>query len=412
MTLSDLLDSLSRRPIRGHVTVALPDSSTDRAETVAEDEDAYFQLRLSEMQLTDERRWHQEVAPATLLLTDFQYGGSPARVPFFVSNALLEMGPATRDGPDLKHLRVRLRDTLVAGPVPYTGGDVSVFAGLFQVELKNYRTLAFSVFEKLFGVVDAGAVGAIVKLAGKLSGDMFSALGMDEVRCLIAEQRVLNVGGGMPTPGYLAFLSAQRGPAMPQGLLVLEGGLHRLIDGVPRPVADHDYCLVRVEQLAARSDYSSMAFHGVFGLAREKMLAGAAQEAQALMLDCSKRIFASPDLTERHKVRLIEFYQAKLFAVQRLLRPLAGTERDGVASMLRSMEQRAAQALITASKAVHEGYSVIASLESKMDASLPDDASLHAHLVGTSGPTRWSGEVLRQALTVGAMAEMERRHGT
>jgi hypothetical protein len=310
-----LASRLASRPANWHTTVRLPDLESGHGAAGVGEEAGYFQVRLTEMFLSDARRWHQEIAPATFFLADFKYDSKPVSQPFFVSNSLLSGLP---EKVDPQKLRVRFRDTLVVAPTPYAGGDVALFVGLFQTVLTDLRKGMFSVFEKLFGSWDIGSISQYVKIADKITSNIFECLGSAEVECLLGERLVIGKNGP-PAGGYIAFLRSKDGEVDITGLTVREGTLQRNVGGKFFLVDNFDYCLVQIERLAARNDYTSMEFHRTWIKAREKMLAREDREAQALMLECGYQVFASPDLTEDHKVGLIKFYQAKLLAVKDLL---------------------------------------------------------------------------------------------
>ena len=83
MTLRNLYDALARQKTVSHVCITLADAS---ANDLPASEEGYFQVRLAEMRLTDERRWLQEITPAALIVGEYHYNGALVRKPCFVSN--------------------------------------------------------------------------------------------------------------------------------------------------------------------------------------------------------------------------------------------------------------------------------------------------------------------------------------
>lgn len=61
MGFTEFFDRVKHTPANPHTTVVLPDA----AAAASGDEAGYFQVRLTDMYLTDARRWHEEIAPAT-----------------------------------------------------------------------------------------------------------------------------------------------------------------------------------------------------------------------------------------------------------------------------------------------------------------------------------------------------------
>jgi hypothetical protein len=295
----------------------------------------YFQIRLSDMYLSEDVRWMKEIAPAAFLQTEFNYAGAPTRKPFFVSNSLLPELPVSKKG-----IRARLSNTSVIGPVPYKGGDVVLFLGLFQTALKDWRAIAFDVFETVVGPFAAGPVSKYLQLADKMSSKILECLGQGDVESILADRRPVGKNA-LPASGYWAYLRALPDGVDPAKLRVVDDTLHIEDGGGTMRYEASDYCLVQVERSATRNDYASMPAHGVWEEARKLALAGKAVEAQGAMLDCARQILASPDLTEGDKEELIKLYQAKLHTAADLLQggaPGATANRGGSPAMLRSMQ--------------------------------------------------------------------------
>jgi hypothetical protein len=376
MAFADFFDRLKHAPARPHNYVWLHDPTPYEGDAPP----GYFQVRLTDMSLTDDRRWLQEIVPATFFLIDFDYDSTTVRQPYFVSNQLLSMMPA---GVDLRKLRVHFKDTLVAGPVPYAGGEVGLFVGLFQSAIDDKRAALFSVFETLFGSIELGMLTPYVKLADKLSEQVLLCLGGADIKCLLAERRVIGQHA-LPERGYLAFLSGRDGQIDTAGLEVRDGVLQRA--GVP--VQDVDYCLIRVEHLAFRNDYSKMPFNEVLARARTAKRAGRAPEAQALLLECAREIDACPDLSTAQKSALIESSAAALYGTPILAE---APTRDGMPSPIWAIQNQAQQALGIAynEKLLSPSFQRISDLATRLSQSPPSEgplaeAEILAHLKAAS----------------------------
>jgi hypothetical protein len=343
MSLSDIVDRFRHAAATPNQVIELADPEANAAAAGYDERSGeYFQVRLSEMYLRDQRRWHQEVAPACFTFADFNYGGRQVRRPFFVSNSLLPDIPA---GGDARALRVRFSNISVLGPVPYGGGDVDLFVGLFQTPLVDWRKSLFQVFEKLFDAVGPNLVSPWVDKLDSLSADLLACLGLKDVTCVLAEH--LGVGvHGIPRAGYLAYLRHSDPPIPREQLQVHEGRLTRMVDGALRQFDETDYCLVRIQRLATRNDYASLPFHKLWQDARIKVLRGQQAEAQALFLDCAEQILASPELTEGDKTHLIRYYQSALHDMEAapLVRGGQGANRAGAEEIIGTMRNNAVAA--------------------------------------------------------------------
>ena len=343
MSLKDIVQRFRKAEAQPDDVIELPDPEAPAGAAAYDERNGeYFQIRLSEMYLTDSRRWHQEVAPASFFFTDFNYDGKEIRHPFFVSNSLLPEIPL---GDEARTLRVRFSNISVLGPVPYQGGDVDLFVGLFQTTLMDWRKSLFQVFEKVFDAVGPNPVSPYLKKMDSLSGDLLACLGVKDVTCLVAEHRALGMHD-MPKQGYLAYLRHSDHPVPKEELRVHEGRLKRLVDGELRQFEETDYCLVRVQRLAARNDYPSMPFHRVWEDARKMVLRNKPAEAQALFLQCGEQILSSPELTEGDKRHLLRYYQTALHELEPLSleAPQHGANRAGAEEVIGTMRMHAVAA--------------------------------------------------------------------
>jgi hypothetical protein len=404
--LADLFDKLRHRSTEKLQVIALADPEAEGAPADGDLEAGeYFEIRLVEMYLKDERLWHREVAPAAFLVTEFGYDGATARRPFFLSNTLPPETPAPLDpGP----LRVRFSNLLAAGPAPYAGGDVAVFVGLFQTTLKDWRAIAFDMFEKLFGNVDLGAMSHYLKLADKVSGTVLRCLGEKDVECILADKRTLGEHAP-PRPGYLAYLGRGGGTVAPDSLVVRDGELMRVADGEERAYDETDYCLLRIRRAKTRNDHALMPFYALWVDARAKTNERKPEEAQVLMLKCADQIYASPDLTEGDKERLIKYYVAKLDTAAKLREMIGGTAqptRAGSSQVIGAMQQRAAASGGFAAEQVQQVYAQLSTLADELEqpaatGEVDEERSLQAYMDRAAAEP---GKLLGKERLMGALA--------
>jgi hypothetical protein len=343
MTLADIVRGFRRTKATPDQVIELDDPEAQAAPAADRETGEYFQIRLSEMYLTDKRRWHQEVAPATFIFADFLYGGKQVRRPFFVSNSLLPEFPL---GDEPQALRVHFSNISVLGPVPYGGGDVDLFVGLFQTALVDWRKSLFQVFEKIFEAIGPNPLVPYLEKIDSLSGDLLACLGLKDVTCLVAEHLGLGLHT-IPRAGYLAYLRHGDKTIPKEELRVHEGRLKRIVNGELRQFDETDYCLVRVQRLATRNDVSAMPFHKLWEQARTKVLRNNQTEAQALFLDCAEQIYSSPDLSEGDKRHMLRYYQVALHELKPLQpfeAPQYGADRAGAEEFIGTMRNNAVAA--------------------------------------------------------------------
>ncbi|SHG76648.1 hypothetical protein [Massilia sp. CF038] len=385
--LRDLLELdvgsyIKHRPSAQHLTRVFPASA--EAVIADDDGDGYFQMRLCEMRLTDDRRWMTEVAPAALFVATYLYNGAPVRHPIMVSNAkVAELAEAGITGV----LRIKFKNQLIVGPTPYAGGDVSLLVSLCQIPLKDWRKSVFAIVEKIFDGVDVGGLGSYLRMADKLTGEAMKVLGGAEPKCLLAEQNVVGQQA-RPSPGHIAFIAADAGTLNDAALVIEDDQLFEVVDGARRAFNAADYCLIKIEHQATRGDYTSMPFHKTWQEARAKMIARHLDEADRLMVTCAQQLFASPDLTDGNKMQLTQLYKAKLEAVRELMKmparePLAAVRAGQAVSLATgkggSAEDKISDAILA------EIVQLSIKLKKEGDADF-DDARIGAYLTQARTP--------------------------
>lgn len=400
MTVGDLFDALARRAtVRHHaVRLADPDAGAGAARVPQE---GYFQVRLTAMRLTDERRWLHEVVPAAFVIGEYIYNGTRVRKPCFVSNEQLG---ALVPGVDARTLRVNFANTLLIGPTPYAGGDVDLFVGLFQAVAEERLTAMFGMFEKLFGKFGGGAVAAGLALANELLPAVLKCLGSSDIKCLLADRRPIGEQA-LPASGYLAYLRGMPGKTIDTtGLRVHERELQRLVDGRWMPVEDTDFCLVQVQCAATRNDYTMLPFHEQWRKAQQLTAGGKYAAAQVEMLACAQQVMASNDLTESHKIALIRLYQAKLLAIRDALGAQPAS-RAGTVSPAAAMSQRVLAAGGFHGRQLADRMDGILQLSGQLDDSDFDDATLTQQVAQISEEaTPDDTATLLRTLALGSMA--------
>lgn len=317
MDFEELWRRIQGRRARKTLSISIPNDRVNGEELAGPLDPhnlGYFQIRLAEMFLRDERVLWNEWAPATLFLCEFKYGNESVRSPFFVSNQLLQGLEAAGQG--LGKTGVRFRNTRVVGPVPYAGDEIAVFAGLFRTKIVDLRKSLFAVFDKLFGVVDVAGLGAYLKLAEKLSDEVLKSFGMSDIECMLAERNVFGTPTQAMRDGYFVMLNVDERELDAATLYVSNGMLQRKNGDKLIPFDVCDYCLLRIETMQTRNDYTTLPFDKYFKDAVGLLPEGKVAEGRALLIKCLNAVVTSNDLSQDHKYRLTEFYQIAFFKDQ------------------------------------------------------------------------------------------------
>lgn len=275
--------------------------------TPMEPNKSYFQITLCEIHLKDQRELWRTFVPLGLAVSDFYYGGEKHSVPFIVGNNML------REVDDyLKGAYVDFRNTLVAGPVPYTGSNVGLFVGLIRLEVKDLAAGLFRLLGDVVGKTAGAGLTRYLELAVPLGQGLENLLGMQEVelRFGLRDEYTSSAGSAQHfRQGYLAYLNIPE-KLEKQGLLVVnDGRLFWKKKQRMHPVDDCDYCLIKIEHLPERKDYANLPFYPLWEEAKKLLLTGETAKAQWKKVELMQQVSCSPDLTEDHSDGLIQFFE-------------------------------------------------------------------------------------------------------
>ena len=273
---------------------------------------AYFTISLSKMFLADARRLWQGLAPLTIAVTEFQYSGQKQSVPFVVGKDLLAGIQKY-----LKDQNVDYRNTRIFGPCPYTGGNVSLFIGLFQTEAGSAFTEFFGLLGDIAGALDVTGLSGYLPVAKVLTAGMGRLLGLSGTSLRVGARDEFDDDAGGANPfrqGFLAYVNCSD-EDLPSPLWISEG---ELLSGstrdTARPLTNYDHCLVRVEWQGERNDYTSLPFHASWNKARDLIWDGQFEKARSGFLDLVRQVAGSPDLTTPHRTALLSVYRANFEA--------------------------------------------------------------------------------------------------
>ena len=147
----------------------------------------------------------------------------------------------------------------LAGPVPFTGEDVSILAGLFSVPGED---AAKALIDTVAAVAKLGgvALGSAPQIASAVKSGVESILGLNDSKLQLGIQDTFNPGTPLKS-GFLVGISAPSGTVDMNQLWLSDG---RLVKG-PDPIAaagvpyqDHDYMVLEIERRDTRDDWPSL----------------------------------------------------------------------------------------------------------------------------------------------------------
>jgi hypothetical protein len=270
------------------------------------------------MYLRDKREFWLDFNPLTLSVSDFLYDTKRQNIPFFVGNQLLQNIRPYLDGQ-----YVELRNTRIVGPVPYLGDDVGLFIGLVRVQANDLAARFFKLLETVVKAFDLTNLSRYLEIAEPLGEGLNSLLGMKENELRFGFRDVFTAKDGDShrfRQGYLACVNCTENEQAPETLWIKEGRLFTGSKDDCQPVAKHDYCLVKIECMEQRSDYSALPFYRLWEGVRILLIEGDTLKARWKKIELLQELANSPDLTDEHRDALIEFFTLKFLAMEEKLR--------------------------------------------------------------------------------------------
>jgi len=277
---------------------------------------SYFEIELAEMFLRDERRYWRTFVPLTIVISEFICGGKPTgeadrrqTVPFFVGNELLKEIEKY-----VKGEHIELYNTKVAGPVPYAGDGLSLFVGLFRIQVTDFVKNLLNLVQSIANTFNPAVLSSYMDVAKPLASGLPALLGMKEVELRLGTRDVFGTRASDPQrfkEGYLAYINCPEEKITVDRLRVKNRRLHIVSDkGSIEPLTGYDFCLVQISQLVEREDYATLPFHRLWKDAQDRVWSGEEEKGRRILLDILHQVAVSPDLTARNQNSLIQVYTA------------------------------------------------------------------------------------------------------
>jgi hypothetical protein len=312
---------------------------------------SYFKISLSEMFLKDKTNYISGFVPMTVAVNRFNYNGRPHEIPVMVGNQLLSsIERYVRD----QH--IEFRHTPIVGPVPYTGENVSLFIGLYRVQVDNLAKTLFNLMERIISAFDLSSLSGYLKIADKVGYGLADLIGLDTIQMRLGTMDTFSGNGRGTNPlrsGYLLFVNCPENKIDVNKLWVNDG---RLLEGADRakaaPYAYHDFCLVRIEHLESRQDLDTLPFHELYRSSKAKIWEGNIPEAQRLFLSLMRDLSASPDLTPKDQANMMKTYFVNYQQEKENYTSIAGQLSGGESSATRGAEANPSQRTGRSSRAL------------------------------------------------------------
>jgi len=352
-TLGKLLEILKGHQNEQKLCMRIPDEQVLDAGMQSqsfEEDNAYFEIRLSEMFIRDGRVMLRSFVPLTVAVTEFIYDGSRAVVPFIVGKQILKSVEQYVNGESVEY-----KNTSIAGPIPYLGGKVALFVGLYRTQVNDISRKLFGLLGGILSRFDATGLSRYLDIAGPLGAGLGDLLGMKEVEFLLGKRDEFDGGAGNPSQfrsGYLIYMNGTAGQLKGQTLFVRNDSLHiGSSESNLERFTVCDYCLVKIERIAERGDYTALPFHKLWVGAKDLIWQDQVEKGKSTFIALVQELARSADLTTKHRYLLMQAYKAN-FEVELQTRRIATTfppERvsemvRGGKSQLKSAAREAIQA--------------------------------------------------------------------
>ena len=274
----------------------------------------YFQVRVNELFLTQQRKWFASIDPMVFVVSEFSYDRKPQEVPCIVGPGMMQKYASKLEKLPQGML---FRDTRVAGVHPYRGGRLSLTVVLCEMQVANHARQLLKVIENASAALDfSTALAAYVKVGSAVLDGFDALMGMGGVQPLAGLRREFDPDANDDfAPGFFALINA---PAVnPKTLWVRE---RQLMIGdsleVASPYRDADYVLYSVVRPKndRRSDIEQLPFYALWD--RVKSEANRSTEdnwktAKVNMATLSLALVDSPDLTQPHADELIAEFRER-----------------------------------------------------------------------------------------------------
>jgi hypothetical protein len=317
MGFRDLIDSIIRKPTEGYTSfsVGRPLAAGEPERFVAYE--TYVEIRLSQMFLRDERVLWREFIPLGSILTEILFADRRQTVPFLVGPDLLAQAPSKDQG-DL----VEFFGRRVAGPFPYQGDDVVVYAGLARLESDNWARRVLSCLGTVATAFDVSRLTSYVDVGGALTDALQGLLRMQEVEHRIGVDRSyatppdpgIEVPQGALRPSFEVFVNAPSSEFKEErqrGFEMRDGRLH---EG-DREFREADFMVLEIVPSDSRPDYTSFDFHRVHWREAEKhVMEGREDDAWDRFTLLASDLAANDDLAQKQRDALLEEYGDRLRA--------------------------------------------------------------------------------------------------
>ncbi len=274
MTFFDFLNGIIRQQSSPPATFTIAedhllDGWEEGVERFLQPQESYFEIRLKQMVLRDQREYWREFRPFSAFVTGFVHNGAVREMPFVVGPELLGELTTALGGDAVEYRNLR-----VAGPFPYEGDDLQLFSALSRLTAKDWAVQSLSLLETVAKAFDVSKITRYLEVAAPLVKGIEGFLGMQDVELRMGMQQVYQqpVGRGGLRPNALRarhevllnLPDNRLDNAARQQFWVKDGALFWGERAeTAQPYREADFLLFEIRPLLDRGDFTTFDFHTI-----------------------------------------------------------------------------------------------------------------------------------------------------
>lgn len=278
-------------------------------------EQFYFDIRLCEMYLRNRAEGGKQFVPRALAITECLYGQQQSLIlPVAVGEHILaEIGALVGAGDDAR--AITFSNCPLAGPMPYRGGDIGFFSGLYRVEAGNIIDSAINLIADVTGNLGLNLTNYL-DIGRQVATRLPSLLGTDNSDWRLGYYAPIYKPGDDFFDRHLVLIGDDGENFDPDALEIKQEDTQDLLyireGGQSRPFDARDYLLIKLRSASVRNDYERFDFHQRFDTIKKYLLERNLAQAEWARNDLNQEIAACPDLTGDHQLDLILMYEMRV----------------------------------------------------------------------------------------------------
>lgn len=275
----------------------------------------YFNIRLCELYLRKFAEAGSTYVPRTLAITECLYGnGKELTLPVAVGEHILaEIGKKIDISEN--EIAINFSNCPLVGPMPYRGGDIGLFNGLYRVKSGN---IADSVFDLVAGITgNLGInVGNYLDIGRQLTVRLPTLLGINSGDWRIAHYAPIYKENDSFFNRHLILVGEDGEDFNIDSLEICYDNSRESLGiktaSAIEPFNARDYILIKLDSRKTRGDYAQFGFHKRFDEVKKYLLAEEFEKAEWALIEQGQEIADCADLTEQNQLSLIAMYRIKI----------------------------------------------------------------------------------------------------